>query len=47
MEFMSKQEMNLDYAWDMVKYDSCKDEIVGRWSQPGHLPNEDFFIENP
>jgi len=47
MEFMSKQDVDDAYSWDMVKFDSCKREVASRWSHPGHLPNEAFFIENP
>lgn len=39
--------MDDSYAWDMVKFDSCSNKIAGRWSTPGHLPNEAYFIENP
>lgn len=34
-EIMNKQVMDSTYGWDMVKFDSCKKEVVARWSQPG------------
>lgn len=47
MEHMSSQTFDESYSWDMVKFDACKGKVEAKWSRPGHLPNEAYFIENP
>ena len=38
IEFFSHQEI-LDYGFDLIKFDSCKNKVAGRWAQPYYLPN--------
>ena len=47
MELFNKQVMDESYSWEIIKFDSCQEKEVARWNQPGHLPNEAYFIENP
>ena len=47
MELLNKQVMDESYSWEIIKFDSCQEKEVARWNQPGHLPNEAYFIENP
>lgn len=39
--------MDESYGWDMIKFDACQEKEVARWSSPGHMPNDPYFIENP
>ena len=47
VEFFGKQDLSPSYGFDLIKYDSCREEVSARWSTPYYLPNEPYFIADP